>query len=58
MGLLFLLVFGLIFAFACSTIAAGKGLNATKWAWIGFFLGIIGLIMVACMPANPERKVS
>lgn len=42
------LVQGLIFGFAASTIAGNKGYD-TGFAW-GFFLGVIGLIVVGFWP--------
>ena len=40
------LLYGIIFAFACHYIAGEKGKNQTTWAVIGFFLGLIGLLII------------
>jgi hypothetical protein len=40
--------------FACRAIAANKGRGTTLWAILGFFFGIIALIIIAILP----RKTS
>jgi hypothetical protein len=47
-----LLVIWLVIAFACASIARSKGLSAGGYFFLGLFLGVIGLIIVACVPAN------
>lgn len=46
------LVFGVVFGFACASIAKGKKRDTFGWFCGGFFLGLIGLIIVACLPEN------
>jgi hypothetical protein len=52
------LFYSVIFAVACSYIAAGKGKDSTTWAIIGFFLGVIGLLVIGLSEkevGNPEE---
>lgn len=49
MGLIILFIFGII----CALIANSKGRNPIGWFFIGFFLGIIGLI-IALVASNLE----
>ncbi len=39
-----------IFAAICGAIANTKGRNVAGWAAAGFFIDIIGIIIVACLP--------
>lgn len=48
------LVQGLIFGFAASTIASNKGYD-TGFAW-GFFLGVIGLLVVGFWPTLTQDE--
>lgn len=41
-----ILVYSTIFALACSHLAIEKGKDPSTWAVIGFFLGIVGLIII------------
>jgi uncharacterized membrane protein YeaQ/YmgE (transglycosylase-associated protein family) len=47
--LIFQLIIGVVFGFIASAIASGKGRNAVGWFFGGFFLGLIGIIIVACL---------
>jgi len=53
------LLVGLAFGFVGKSLGASKGLG-TAGFWLGFFLGVIGLIIVAIMPGNnaglPRRR--
>jgi hypothetical protein len=40
----------LVFAFACSAIAGGKGRGRVLWGVLGFFFSLITLIVVLIMP--------
>ena len=41
---------------ACPIIAHGKGRSAICWFFGGFFLGGIGLIIVACLSDKSAQK--
>jgi glucan phosphoethanolaminetransferase (alkaline phosphatase superfamily) len=49
-------IFALIFAFSCMAIAKAKGYNQLTWWFIGFVLGIIGLIILACFPSKNYNR--
>jgi hypothetical protein len=38
-----------------AVIAANKGKNAVGWFFLGCLLGVIGIILVAVLPAEPDR---
>jgi energy-coupling factor transporter transmembrane protein EcfT len=46
----------IIFAFACMAIAGAKGYSRLSWLFIGFVLGILGLIIIACFPSRESTK--
>ena len=48
--IIFFIAIGILFAFACGSIASGKNRDVFGWALIGLFTGIIGLIVVAVLP--------
>lgn len=48
------LVIALICAFIGALVAGSKGKNPILWAAICFATGVIGLIIIACQPA--EKK--
>lgn len=47
---LFGLLLAIILAVACSTIARGKGRGPVVWAILGFFFGIIALVIILVLP--------
>lgn len=49
------LLYGIVFAFACHYIAGEKGKDQTTWAVIGFFLGIIGLLIIGFSEKEVKR---
>ena len=50
------LVIGLICGAISAAIAAGKGRNAVGWFFGGFFLGLIGIVIVACLGNLKEQR--
>jgi len=51
------LLFALAFGVACALIANSKGRSWVGWLLIGFFFGLIGLIICLCMSnLNEERQ--
>ena len=44
------LIIWLLFGIACAMIANSKGRSVVLWLFIGILSGIIGLIIIACMP--------
>jgi len=53
------IVGGLIWGAVCIAIIRSKGYEAAPfsgWFWVGFFLGIIGLIVAAVKPENPNKS--
>mgnify|MGYP006311808717 CR=1 FL=1 len=58
-GLIFQLILLVIFGALAAAIAAGKGRSAVGWFFGGFFLGLIGVIVVAVLPnvkAQQEKE--
>lgn len=53
--LLIRLFIQLVFALICVAIANSKGRSALGWFFGGFFLGIIGLVIVACLSNKKEE---
>lgn len=49
--LVILIIFGII----CACIASSKGRSEVGWFFIGFFLGLIGLILIACLSNLKEE---
>ncbi len=55
------LVLGLIFGTLAALVAGGKGRSAVGWFFGGFFLGLIGLIIVLCLSnlkAQREKELA
>jgi hypothetical protein len=50
------LVFGVIMGGAVAAIASGKGRSPVAWFFVGFFLGIIGLILVLVVSNVNQEK--
>jgi uncharacterized membrane protein YeaQ/YmgE (transglycosylase-associated protein family) len=50
------IIFGVIFGFACSSIAKSKNRDNVGWFFGGLFLGLIGLIIVALLPNLDTTK--
>lgn len=44
------LIWGGIFGFACGFIANEKGRNCILWSTLGFFFGLIALLVIVCLP--------
>jgi uncharacterized membrane protein YeaQ/YmgE (transglycosylase-associated protein family) len=51
------LIVGGVCGIAAAAIASGKGRNATGWFFGGFFLGIIGIIIVAVL-SNKKKEAA
>ena len=49
------LIVGVICAIICGIIANSKGRSVGGWAALGFFFGLIPLIIVACLPNLNEQ---
>jgi len=54
--IIFVVCMWLVFAFSCMAIAGAKGYDKISWFLIGFILGIIGLIIIACFPSKVVTK--
>jgi len=50
------LVVAVIFGLIGTAIGKGKGRAGAGW-WLGFLLGIIGVIIIACLSPTEEHKV-
>jgi len=48
-------IYCIIFAFSCSYLAKEKGKNPISWAFIGFFTGIIGLLIIGFTPKKEKE---
>lgn len=44
------LIWGIIFGIACGYIANEKGRGAITWSTLGFFFGLIALLIIICLP--------
>ena len=44
------LIWGIIFAITCGYIANEKGRSAGAWSALGFFFGLIALLIIICLP--------
>jgi hypothetical protein len=51
------LVMGTVFGLIGWGIGKGKGRAAAGW-WLGLLLGIIGVIIIACLPRSREAQVA
>jgi hypothetical protein len=51
------LLIELIFAVFCALVAARKRRFATGWAVLGFFFGILALLVIAVLPGRPTAGV-
>jgi hypothetical protein len=49
MGIFIVLLFWVGIAIATGKIAEGKGRDRAAWSMIGFFGGLIALVVAACM---------
>jgi hypothetical protein len=49
MGIFIMLLFWVGIAIATGKIAEGKGRDRAAWSMIGFFGGLIALLVAACM---------
>ena len=46
-------IYGIIFGISCSWLATQKGRSGGNWFFVGFLLGIIGLLLIAFAPSSP-----
>lgn len=53
--LILYILFGFIFAIICMSVGENRDIGRTAGFWLGFFLGLIGLIIVLCSPKIVER---
>ncbi len=53
-----ILIYSVIFAFACSYLAKEKGKDPSQWAVIGFFLGFIGLIVLGFSKDESSQELT
>ena len=44
------LLIAIAFAYGCRTIATNKGRGTTLWTVLGFFFGLIALIIILILP--------
>lgn len=44
---------GLVFGICCSWLARQKGRSGSNWFYVGFLIGIIGLLLIAFAPPVP-----
>lgn len=54
-GLIIQLILGVVFGVAAAAVASSKGRNAFGWFWGGFFLGVIGIVIVAVI-SNKKQE--
>lgn len=51
-----LIGFWLVCGVVMAIIAGSKGRNAFGWFFVGLLLSILGIILIACLPATPETQ--
>ncbi len=51
-GLVISLICAIAWTIACGVIAKRKKRSVVGWVFGGLFLGIIGLIIISCLPAK------
>ena len=51
-----IVLFWIFFGFLCSYIAKRKARNPNLWFWLGILLGIVGVILILCLPKFPMKK--
>jgi len=56
--LVIVIIQGLIFAYACRYVAQEKGKDPNTWFWIGFFLGLVGLLIIGFSRTEPNTQIS
>lgn len=47
-----------VFAALCSSLANKKGYHAASYTWLGFFLGIIGMLYVMSLPVKAVEQTA
>lgn len=55
---LFMIAGWVLFAFICSKIAKRKGRDPITWFYIGFFLGLLGVVIIALLPSREFQNLS
>lgn len=56
MGFFILVIFfGVIFGVICMSVGENREIGKTAGFWLGFFLGLIGLIIVLCSSRVDQR---
>lgn len=50
------LVFGIVWGIVAAAIASSKGRSPVGWFFGGFFIGLIGVIIVACLSNKKEEQ--
>ncbi len=50
MEIIILLAFSLLWGWRCAVVASNKGRDSNTWFWVGFFTGILGLIVLVLLP--------
>lgn len=45
-----ILIWSIMFAIGCGLIANEKGRSAGAWSLLGFFFGLIALLIIICLP--------
>jgi MFS family permease len=53
--LVFLLFWSVVGGILCAVIATSKN-HSAGWAWLGIFLGLIGVLIVACFSRRPAPE--
>lgn len=50
-------IIGLVFGLLVSSIADYKGYKRKQYFWLGFFLNIVGFIIILCQPKIKKPEV-
>lgn len=53
-----LMFWSIIGAILCASIAGFKGRSVVGWLFIGLLSGLLGVIVIACIPALPTKATT
>ena len=57
-GILVFIIQGIIFMSLTYYVAVQKGRDNNNWLWLGFFLGILGLLTVGFVPDLTDNMIT
>ena len=51
------IILGILFGFTCMNMAKSKGRDGAGWFLIGFFFGLLGVILIVVMPEIKKKNI-